>query len=106
MYVNKSEDEKTYVGAVRQPKPGKDAGKEATDRWQHMLTSAAEFSGERGHDSDYKNTWRRFTVNSATTAAGPRIPSTVLYEIISVVGDSKLPRDVDDIHDRCSRMCA
>ena len=34
-------------------------------------------------------------------AAGPVDPeSTVLYEIISVLGDSKLPRDVDDIHDQ------
>ena len=101
VYVNKDDEQKTYVGAVRQPKPGKDAGKEAADRWQHMLTSAEEFDGERGHDSDYKKTWRRSAVNSATKAAGPVDPeSTVLYEIISVLGDSKLPRDVDDIHEQ------
>jgi serine protease Do len=101
VYVNKDDDGKTFVGAVRQPKPGKDAGKEATGRWEDMLGGKGDFSGVRGHDSDYKKTWRRSAVNSLTKPAAPPDPtSQVLYEIVSMLGDSKLPRDVDDIHDR------
>ena len=41
VYVNKDDEQKTYVGAVRQPKPGKDAGKEAG----RSLAAHADVSG-------------------------------------------------------------
>jgi serine protease Do len=102
VYVTQDEQEKpTYVGAVRQPKPAKDAGKEAADRWNHMLTGKEEFSDERGYDSEYKKTWRRTAVNQTSQGATGMDPaSNVAYEIISVVTNTSLPREVDDMHER------
>jgi hypothetical protein len=101
VWVSPDEDRKTYVGASRQPKPGKDAGKDAIDRWAHMLAGTQEFSSERGHDADYKKTWRRSAMNAATRPpAAPDPASNVLYEISSMINDSKLPREVDDVHER------
>jgi hypothetical protein len=102
VYITRDDDSKpTYVGAVRQPKPGKDAGKDAADRWDHMLTAKEEFADERGYDSEYKKTWRRTAVNETSRGVtGVDPASAVLYEIISVVGNTKLPREVDDIHER------
>jgi hypothetical protein len=102
VYVTRDAEKKpTYVGAVRQPKPGKEAGKEAADRWDHMLTGKEEFADERGYDSEYKKTWRRSAVNETSRGpAGVDPTSTVLYEIISVVSNTRMPREVDDIHER------
>ncbi len=100
VFVSQDVDRKTYFGAVRQPKPAKEAGKKATDRWDQMLAGTEEFSGERGHDNDYKKTWRRSAVHPARAAAGAKSDSKVLYEIVSVLDNSKLPRDIDDLHER------
>jgi hypothetical protein len=39
-------------------------------------------------------------MHPARAAAGVKSDPKVLYEIVSVLDNSKLPRDIDDLHER------
>ncbi len=100
IYVNADEDSKTYVGLIRQPKPADSAGKELTDRWSEMLDSKGAFVPERGHDADYKKLWRRAAVGAGyRPGSSVDRSATLLYEVVSVVNDAKLPKRIDDMQD-------
>jgi len=100
IYVNSDEDSKTYVGVIRQPKPADSAGKELNDRWIDMLDGKGAFIPERGHDSDYKKLWRRAAVGAGYKPGASVDPAaTLLYEVLSVVHDAKLPKRIDDMQD-------
>ncbi len=100
IYVSQDEDSKTYVGLIRQPKPADTAGKDLTDRWGEMLSSKGAFDPGRGHDSEFKKLWRRAAVGAGYTPGASVDPTaTVLYEVLSVVHDAKLPKRIDDMQD-------
>ncbi len=100
IYVNLDEEYKTYVGLIRQPKPTDTAGKELNDRWSEMLVGKGAFDPGRGHDSDYKKLWRRAAVGAGYKPGSSVDPAaTLLYEVLSVVQDAKLPKRIDDMQD-------
>jgi serine protease Do len=100
IYVSSDEDSKTYIGVIRQPKPAQTAGKELNDRWMEMLASKGDFIPERGHDSDYKKLWRRAAVGAGYKPGASVDPAaTLLYEVVSMVQDAKLPKRIDDMQD-------
>jgi len=100
IYLNQDENEKTYVAFVRQAKPAEGAGKELNDRWAEMLDSKGAFSPERGHDNDYKKLWRRAAVGAGYRPGGSvDRNASLLYEVMSVTQDARLPRRIDDMQD-------
>ena len=100
IYVNESAKDVSYVGLIRQPKPATGAGKDANERWTDMIETKGAFVAERGHDSDYKKLWRRAAVGAAYRPGAPVDPAAnLLYEVLSVVYNSKLPREIDDMQD-------
>ena len=100
VYVATDDDDKMFVGLIRQPKPASGAGKDLNERWQEILDSKGDFSTARGHDADYKKIWRRAAVDSTYRPGAPINRSgTLFYEAISQINEAKLPRAVDDMQD-------
>jgi hypothetical protein len=83
----------SYVSAQRQAKPRSGAGKEAQDRWDHMMNRSAEFSGTLGHDEDYKTFWVRSSVGAGGSGANEP-GSDVLYELTYRTRDRLSPLDL------------
>ena len=89
---------KSYVGFIRQPRPGEAAGKELGERWSEMLDSKGDFVPERGHDQGYKKLWRRAAIGPGYrpgTAVDRN--ATLLYEVISYVQDAPMARRIDEM---------
>ncbi|MEO8061407.1 MAG: serine protease [Pseudomonadota bacterium] len=100
IYVSTDEDDKMFVGLIRQPKPASGAGKGLNERWQQILDGKGDFSSERGHDSDYKKFWRRAAVDSTyRPGASVNRAATLFYEALSTINDAKLPGAIDTMHD-------
>jgi hypothetical protein len=100
IFVSTDEDDSSYIGLLRRPKPAQEGGKELTKRWGEMLGSTGAFSGSRGHDSDYKKVWRRAAVGAGYRPGAALDPeSTLLYEVTSTIQEARQPRQVDDMHD-------
>jgi len=100
IFVSSDEDESSYVGFLRRPKPSPEGGKEQTRRWGEMLASTGAFNGTRGHDADYKKVWRRAAVGAGYRPGAALDPnSTLLYEVTSTIQEARQPRQVDDMHD-------
>jgi hypothetical protein len=100
IYVNADADGKSYVGFIRQPRPGEAAGKELGERWSEMLDGKGDFVPERGHDEGYKKLWRRAAIGADHRPGSPvDRNATLLYEVISFVQDAPMPRRIDDMQD-------
>jgi hypothetical protein len=100
IFVSTDEDDSSYIGLLRRPKPAQDGGKDVARRWAEMLASTGAFNGSRGHDSDYKKVWRRAAVGAGhRPGAGVDPNSTLLYEVTSTIESARQPRQVDDMHD-------
>jgi serine protease Do len=101
VYVNASEkDDTNYFGLIRQPKPSEAAGEDLAKRWSEMLETKGAFSRERGHDADYQKLWRRTAIGPGYRPGATVDPkASVLYEVLSVVHDAKLPKRIDDMQD-------
>jgi hypothetical protein len=100
VYIYRSRASKTFVGVIRQPKPGNRAGPELLDRWRHLSSRDGEFGGTRGHDSNWTTYWMRSSASAPSAAGGFDAAAGVLYELVSQQSDSRLPAMIDDMHDR------
>jgi hypothetical protein len=98
LFLQEKRDVETYVGVVRQPKPGKEAGKELQDRWQHMLLLDEDFAPIRGFDRDMHKFWRRTAVAARPASKDPA-EANVMYEVVCGREGQLVPREVDEMQD-------
>ncbi len=95
--LNKEDDGDTYVGAYRQPRPAKEAGKDLLQRWDHMIKGDGDFTGVAGHDSDFKVFWVRSSASLTKAGVSGVDPAAgVLYELVYRTTERILPRDLED----------
>lgn len=100
IHVCQDVEDKAFVSLIRQPRPTEGAGKELQDRWSEMLDGKGAFVPERGHANDYKKLWRRAAIGAGYRPGGSvDHNASLLYEVVSVVKDARMPRRIDDMHD-------
>ena len=86
-------DQKTFLAAYRQPKPGADAAKEWRDRWDHMNRRDGEFTGALQHDDNFTDFWVRTVADNPALQGADR----PLYEVVYNTDRTLQPRQVEDI---------
>lgn len=102
LFLQEKRKGETYVGVFRQAKPGKEAGKELLDRWEHMLKLDDEFDSNRGFDRDMHKFWKRTAVAARPSGKDPS-EAKVMYEVICGREGQLVPREIDEMQERLLR---